>query len=138
MPKVTTTLLFRFLIVAAVTVNSTNAFALKAEGYFAIQRQIADLDSNSEISRAMLNRYLIGLAEAFGSIYVANSSRIILGGQDNVCAPGADAFTAELMEVAIQQQIGTFRNPRPLEKAALNIPLGAHAMLGLAKLFPCR
>ena len=138
MPSAATNLLFRSVVFAAVTFSGTSAFALNAQGYLNIHREIADLGANSELSRAMLNRYLTGLSEAFSSIYIANASKIVLRGQDNICAPGVDAFTVELMEVAIQQQVGTFRNPKQLERIAINVPVGFHAMMGLAKLFPCK
>lgn len=135
--KITLTLVRATLILSA-ALGGTSALALNAEGYLNIQRQIEDGGPEATLHRAHLTRYLQGLSEAFASVYMSNNQTIPLLGNSHVCATSPGVFTPELMQVAIQQEIGTFRSPKVLEPAVARVPLGFHALMGLGALFPCK
>lgn len=114
--------------------------AMPPEEFLEAQRAVKASSNTKEVSinRAVMAGYMGGIAEGFQVSYVLNNSALFINGNRAACPPNLNTLSTAGVELAIQQEIGTFSNPKPLSTAAKKTEIVAVALIGLTKLYPCK
>lgn len=119
--------------------SAREAEAMDVEAYRAFKEQSEDLNTlEGQLASISLKSYFQGISETIAVLRAANHDRIELPAGLAICAPKDVPVSAQLLDIAVTQETVTnvkiYQGDHGWEKVAL----GTYALIGLARMFPCR